>query len=173
MDSQSPDQISQSTWLSELPATRTASFFDGLSNTPPAISDAGMQSMLYAHASPFSALPIRSVENSPAPGASPFSWSAFIVTGTPFLSPGGPDILPSRVEICPAGSPPASNPREPDIASAPSSPEQQTTVLPRTRITQSDWETHRPKIKKLYIDDNLSLKDTRQIMQEEYEFNAS
>jgi hypothetical protein len=171
MDSQSPP-AAESTWLNEVYSPRTSSFFENLLNTPPTISDAGMQSMSYSHPSPFAALPIRSVENSPAPTASPFSWSAFLVTGTPFMSPGGPDILSSPLQIQPAQISTTSA-REPDIPSAHSSPERQTSALPRSRNAQLDWETHRPKIKKLYMDENLSLKDTREIMKEESGFDAS
>lgn len=88
------------------------------------------------------------------------------------MSPGGPDILSSPLQIEPAGiSTP--NTLEPDIPSAHSSPERLTSALPRARNAQLDWETHRPKIKKLYMDEYLSLKDTREIMKEESGFDAS
>jgi hypothetical protein len=88
------------------------------------------------------------------------------------MSPGGPDILSSPLQIQPAQISTTSA-REPDIPSAHHSPERQTSALPRARNAQLDWETHRPKIKKLYMDENLSLKDTREIMKEESGFDAS
>lgn len=167
MDSQYAPSASEPAWFNEVHSPRTSSFFDNVFNTPPTISDAGMQSMPFSHPSPFAALPIRSVENSPAPDAlSPFSWSPFLVSGIPSMSLGGLDILSPRVQIQSAEISTINSAREPDIPSVLSFPEEQTSALPQARNPQLDWETHRPKIKALYMDENLSLKDTRQIMRD-------
>src|ERR1700712_4500157 len=118
MDSQSPLPTTELSWLNEVQSPRASSFFDNLFNTPPAISNAGMQSMQCARPSPFAAaLSIRSVENSPAAAASPFSWSAFLVTGTPSMSPGAPDILSPRMQVQSAGDFIVTSTPEPDIPS--------------------------------------------------------
>jgi hypothetical protein len=176
MDSQSAAGSPQATWLNDFNSNLTASFFDNVANTPPALSNAGMQSMSYAHPSPFSSLPIRSVENSPAATGSPYSWSAFVVTGTPFMSPGRLDITSPRLEIYPAASHAAvdiTSDQEPDIPTAANSPEPQNCPPPPTRLSPANWESHRAKIKKLYIDENLSLKETRQVLKDEHGFDAS
>ena len=176
MDSQSAAGSPRATWLNDINSNRTASFFDNIANTPPALSNAGMQSMSYAHRSPFSSLPIRSVENSPAPTVSPYSWSALLVTGTPFMSPGRLDITSPQLEIYTVGSPAAADvtsDQELDVPTAVNSPERQNSPPPRTRLSLANWEPHRSKIKKLYIDQNLSLKETRQVLKDEDGFDAS
>lgn len=43
----------------------------------------------------------------------------------------------------------------------------------RSRYGTLDWEKHKSPIKKLYMDENKSLKDTMEIMKEEHGFEAS
>ena len=43
----------------------------------------------------------------------------------------------------------------------------------KTTHSQIDWETHRPEIKKLYMDERRDLEYTRREMNERFGFNAS
>jgi len=42
----------------------------------------------------------------------------------------------------------------------------------RTRISPAEWERHKPTIKKLYLDENRSLVQTKRILKEEHNFDA-
>jgi len=60
-----------------------------------------------------------------------------------------------------------------DAPSEPSSPDPQALEQPRTRPGPPDLERHRSKIKKLYMDDNLPLKETMRILKDEDGLGAS
>lgn len=42
----------------------------------------------------------------------------------------------------------------------------------RTRVSSFEWERHKRTIKQLYLDDNLSLSQTRKILKETHNFDA-
>ena len=48
-----------------------------------------------------------------------------------------------------------------------------TTSSRPAKSQQLDWKTHKPAIKRLYIDQNKSLPETMQAMDEQYSFKAS
>jgi hypothetical protein len=41
------------------------------------------------------------------------------------------------------------------------------------RPTANDWEAHREKIKRLYIDDGLSLSDIQDVLRKSHDFSAT
>ncbi|KAK7413633.1 hypothetical protein QQX98_007496 [Neonectria punicea] len=43
----------------------------------------------------------------------------------------------------------------------------------RSRYGQLDWDRHKARLKTLYLDENKSLRETREIMKDEYSFDAS
>jgi hypothetical protein len=71
-------------------------------------------------------------------------------------------------------APPITNnppPPNGDLAQLQASKERQST--PRTRYNPADWESHKPHIKKLYIEEDRSLAHTMKIMSENFGFHPS
>jgi hypothetical protein len=93
------------------------------------------------------------------------------------MSPRNLNASSSRAStVVPADSPrhiDGSTDERHDAPSEPSSPDPEALEQPHTQPGPPDLERHRSKIKRLYIDDNLPLKETMRILKDEDGLGAS
>jgi len=93
----------------------------------------------------------------------------------------GPTVFFNSQSSVPSGeflqrtgpSPPSVQPQVEEPTPPPNRPRRKQQNLQHPHYEEIEWKKHRPKIKELYIDKNLSLKETMKIMLDDFAFNPS
>ena len=94
-------------------------------------------------------------------------------TSAPFASPPGPPQFHSMTSNVPPSVPLDPQHSSSDALQQPSDTVKKSQNARRSRYSPADWETHRSRIKKLYIEDDKSLEETMAVMTANFSFSPS